>query len=60
MNDPTILSYNRPLYEEEVTDFGEMILDEYRFDFGVYLSSTNNTLNMFEIPEGVGRIVSYM
>ena len=58
MNDPTILSYNRPLYEEEVSELGQINLNEFRLNFGVFLSSANDFFEPVEIPVGVGRIVT--
>ena len=57
MSDPTIQSYTRPLYEEEIAQKGYLNLDEYRFNFGVYISSENDTKGNVEIPEGIGRVV---
>ena len=37
MSDPTIHIQSRQLYKEEVEDFGDMLLDEYRFNLGVFL-----------------------
>ena len=58
MNDPIILSYSRPLYEEEVNDFGQINMNEYRLDFGVYVVRGDNRAEPIEIPEGIGRIVN--
>ena len=58
MNDPIILSYSRPLYEEEVDDFGQINMSEYRLDFGVYITSFSNREEPIEIPEGIGRVVN--
>ena len=55
MNDPSILSYKRPLYEEEVDEFGEINLEEYRFNFGVYFTSGPNPI---DVPAEIGRVVS--
>ena len=36
MSDPTVSVQSRPLYKEEVEDLGEMVHEDYRFNFGVY------------------------
>ena len=38
MNNPNILSYKRPLYEAESDELGQINLEEYRFNFGVYFT----------------------
>ena len=58
MKDPTILSYSRPLYEDEVNELGEINLDEYRLNFGVFISNLEDKFTPIEIPAGIGRIVS--
>ena len=56
MNDPDIVILERPIYEEESTDFGMVNLREKRFDFGVtFLDLNDNVLN---IPAGIGRVVA--
>lgn len=60
MTDPSILSYARPLYESEVNDFGQMNLNEYRFNIGVFFSEGEDAdSKIVEIPASVGRVVSY-
>ena len=58
MNDPIILSYSRPLYEEEVNDFGQINMSEYRLDFGVYITSSYDRAKPIKIPRGIGRMVN--
>ena len=58
MNDPTIISYNRPLYKEEIADFDLIELDEYRWTFGVYFTNSDNPNIPIELPAEIGRIVS--
>ena len=56
MRDPTVSSLERPMFEEESIEFGDINLDEHRFNFGVYLKngSSNEAL---EIPSSIGRIL---
>ena len=35
MSDPTIQSYSRPLYKDEVDEFGKINMHDYRFNFGI-------------------------
>lgn len=59
MNDPAILSYERPLYEEEVNSFDYLNMDEYRYNFGVYFTSRHDP-EAIAIPESVGRVVYHV
>ena len=40
MSDPTILAFDRPLYEEEVAEFDQINLDEFRMNFGVFITTS--------------------
>ena len=37
MTDPTIVSYNRPIYSEELDDYGNFTFSDYKFYIGVNL-----------------------
>ena len=50
MNEPSIQSYTRPLYEAEVNEQGDVNLYEERFNFGVYFTAKGDTLTSIEIP----------
>ena len=50
MSDPIIRSYERPLYREEVSDLGEINMNENYFDFGVYFFSYKHQA-LIELPE---------
>lgn len=39
MGNPAVQSYERPLYEHEVEELGEMVFGDYHYNFGVYLYS---------------------
>jgi len=54
MNDPSIQSYERPLYQSDVTGYGTLILEDYKFYFGVLLKDRDRDLNM---PQSVGRFI---
>ena len=56
MDDPSVSNQSRPIYKEETAHFGVMNLNEYNFNFGVYLTNHNDT--HIHIPAGVGRIIS--
>ena len=36
MTDPTIVNQTRPIYEEEAEEFGQLELEDYHFNFGVF------------------------
>ena len=55
MTDPSIEQYSRPIYEEEDEAFGEINLDEYRFNFGLIFLN-GDTYEPITLPEGLGRI----
>ena len=42
MKDPIILSYSRPLYEEEVDELDQINLDEFRMNFGVFITTSED------------------
>ena len=56
MSEPKIKTLTRPIYAEENTQFGEINLDEYRFDFGIFFTSEYDG-KIITIPESIGRIV---
>ena len=39
MHSPTIESYTRPLYEEELEEFGQINFRDFKFVAGIYLYS---------------------
>ena len=55
MLEPSTANNTRPIYEEEVAHFGQLQLEDYKFNFGVYL--TNEDDEPVELPEDVGRII---
>ena len=55
MNDPSIQNLERPIYEEESEEFGNINLDENKFNIGVFFVDTDNETML--IPENVGRVV---
>ena len=55
MSEPNVNIQNRPIYKEEVENFGSMQLEEYRFNFGVYFTNRHN--EPIEIPESIGTII---
>ena len=55
MSDPTITNQTRPIYEHEAEEFGQLELEDYRFNFGVFFRDRFG--NSVDIPEGVGRII---
>ena len=57
MSDPNITIIERPVYEEESVNFGQLNLQEFKFNFGVYIVSWNEEYEgEIEIPESIGRI----
>ena len=60
MNDPSIISYARPIYPTEIVEEldGELKLADYSFNFGVYVSKRNEDTEI-EIPESIGKFMSY-
>ena len=61
MRDPQISVLTRPLYEEEVIEFGEINLHDFRFDFGVFFrpgKAVNDYPQEYvSIPPNIGRIL---
>ena len=58
MNDPTILSYNRPLYIEEIDDLEKINFYDYKFNLGVYFTKKDErSTEATELPADMGRIV---
>ena len=61
MNDPSILSYERPIYIDEdknLGDNGSINLPDHMLHMGVLLK--NHKGSVIEIPESIGHWVSYI
>ena len=58
MSDPSILAYQRPIYQAELDDLGDVNLKEYGMHIGIFLKPNDGEAS-FEIPESVGKFVSY-
>ena len=58
MTEPSTANNTRPMYEEEVAHFGQLNLEDYSFNFGVYF--TNKDDEVIPIPENVGRVVQQL
>ena len=56
MNDPSIQSFVRPLYDDELGD-SALNLSKNSFHFGVY---TEDRKTPVTLPETMGRFVSYV
>ena len=56
MNDPNILSYDRPIYTHELDELGVLKSSEYKFNAGVSITANNIP---YEIPANVGKFVSW-
>ena len=54
MSDPTVQSYSRPLYREEVEEFGAINMHDFRFNFGV-VAEINGTFE--PLPKEFGRFM---
>ena len=54
MEDPSIQSFTRPIYAEEIEEFGEMKFSDYHFSVGVYVYGREFSDTMV-IPEELGR-----
>ena len=54
MRDPNVSSLTRPMLEAENTDFGDIMLEEFRFNLGVYFHGKDR--KPLEIPTDIGRI----
>ena len=57
MTNPDIQSFERPLLEEEVQDFGKLSLQDNFFNFGLYLYNDHSD-EFYEIPEHFGRFMA--
>ena len=44
------------MFEEESNEFGDINLDEHRFNFGVYFQN-DSSHEALEIPSSIGRIL---
>ena len=58
MTDPTIVSYNRPIYGDEMGDYGNMTLSDYKFYFGVNLIKADDQI--VYLTESIGKFKWYM
>ena len=54
MSDPNIQSYKRPLYRNEVEDFGQINLDQSFFNFGIFVTSNEVPV---ELDPRIGRFI---
>ena len=54
MRDPSVSSLKRPMLEQESTDFGDIVLEDFRFNLGVYFEGKNG--KPLDIPVNIGRI----
>ena len=54
MSDPSIQSYERPIYLDEIKEYGIVSLPEMKYHYGVYFEKTGG--RPVEIPESVGRM----
>ena len=57
MSDSTIEFHERILYEDELSAFGQINLQNYGMNFGVFLKPGNKAIDNYEIPSSIGRIV---
>ena len=55
MLEPTIQSYQRPIYHEEDQSYGEMKLSDTHYHYGIAFFAKGEP---FEFPESMGRVVS--
>ena len=58
MSSPDIVFYIRTLYESEVEELGDINLDAYKMDIGVYFTKRNTNYEFMEIPEEIGSVVA--
>ena len=56
MHEPTIQSYQRPIYHEEDQSFGVMNLNDTHFHYGIAFFANKGA--PFQFPESMGRVVS--
>ena len=54
MRDPSVRSLRRPMFEEESTDFGDIMFKDFRFNLGVFFLGKDD--KVLEIPANIGRI----
>ena len=58
MTDPSVQSYSRQLYDEEVTEMDILnIGNDYLFEFGIYFT-IGRTDEVIDIPESIGRFMT--
>ena len=55
MRDPSVSSLKRPMLEQESTDFGDIVFEDFRFNLGVYFEGKNG--KPLDIPVNIGRIL---
>ena len=59
MEDPSILTFTRPVYIEDMEEYGEMKFSDYHFSVGVYVESKIKGVGAtLVIPEELGRFVT--
>ena len=59
MEDPSILSFTRPVYVEEMDEYGEMKFSDYHFSVGVHVEyQRQGERGTLVLPEEFGRFVS--
>ena len=59
MKDPSILSFTRPVYVEEMEEYGEMKFSDYQFSVGVHVRYRNEgEWRTLVLPEELGRFVT--
>ena len=58
MDDPSVQSFRRPMYESEPDELGELNLHEQRFDMGIYFQKgVRVTGDLLDVPLSVGRVM---
>ena len=59
MTDPSIQSFTRPVYAEEMEEYGIMKFSDYHFSVGVHVEYTNKgEKGTLVLPEEFGRFVT--
>ena len=56
MKDPAVMSYERPMYGTESTDYGKFNITDLYFDFGLSLSEHGSNEPIL-VPPQIGRFV---
>ena len=55
MRDPSVSSMTRPMFIEESIDFGDINLNDFRFNIGVFFKS-GKTKEKIQIPDSIGKV----